>query len=188
MKYNLSQMMCLDIYLSSLSNIDYNLISQQLKTNKKTQLPLIGWDIYSENFNAHIQSAQRKQDILKVVHLAKKYSWNNDIQSIFKNNEFEALLLTNQNQQIVWVNDGFTAMTGYFKNEVLHKTPRILQGAETSITTRKRIREKLSAKKQFREIITNYKKEGVAYKCEVKIFPLHSKETTHYLALERQVV
>jgi PAS domain S-box-containing protein len=151
-------------------------------------MPLISWDFHSISFNKQLLEGQRQQDILKVVHLAEKYHWQNDIQSIFKENQFEALLLTNDQQRIVWVNDGFTAMTGYLKKDVVNKTPRILQGTETSATSKERIRKKLQADLPFTEIITNYKKDGLTYKCEVKIFPLKKGATTHYLALERQVV
>jgi len=188
MKYNLKQMMALDLYLTSLGQSDYSSITDEAEGNTNVVMPLMSWDFHSQNFNRQLQCAQREQDILKVVHLGEKYNWQNDIQSIFKQNEFEALLLTDHEQRIVWVSDGFTAMTGYFKKEVLHKTPRILQGADTSVTSKKRIREKLSTDKSFSEIITNYKKDGSPYKCEVKIFPLKTDETTHYLALERQVV
>ncbi|MFT4781380.1 MAG: PAS domain S-box-containing protein [Psychroserpens sp.] len=187
MKYNLKNMMALDLYLTTLNQNDYDAIADQVEGKINYIMPLMSWDLHSHNFIKQLQFAQREQDILKVVHLGEKYHWQNDIQSIFKQNEFEALLLTDHEQRIVWVSNGFTEMTGYFKKEVLHKTPRILQGAETSLTSKKRIREKLSTDESFSEIITNYKKDGSPYKCEVKIFPLKTDETTHYLALERQV-
>ena len=34
---------------------------------------------------------------------------------------------------------------------------------------------------------TNYKKDKTAYKCEVQIIPMYSDETTHFIALEKQV-
>jgi PAS domain S-box-containing protein len=188
MKHNLNNMMALDLYLSSLNQYDYNATIEKIEGNSNDLMPLLSWDFHSESFNKQLLEAQRQQDILKVVHLAEKYHWQNDIQSIFEHNQFEALLLTNSEQRIVWVNDGFTTMTGYLKKDVIHKTPRILQGRETSTTSRERIREKLIANLPFTEIITNYKKDGLAYKCEVKIFPLKRGKTTHYLALEKQVV
>lgn len=181
-------MMALDLYLTSLNQNDYSSVIQKLDNETSYLTPLLSWDFHSVSFNQQLLQAKRQQDILKVVHLAKKYHWENDIQSIFEQNQFDALLLTNNEQQIVWVNDGFTAMTGYLKKDVIHKTPRILQGRKTSTTSRERIREKLITNLPFTEIITNYKKDGLVYKCEVKIFPLKRGETTHFLALERQVV
>lgn len=188
MKYNLKKMMALDLYLTSLGQNGSSTVLDEVESTTNYVMPLMSWDFHSQNFTKKIQSAQREQDILKVIHLAQKYQWQNDIQAIFKQNEFEALLLTDHQQRIVWVNEGFTAMTGYYKKDVIHKTPRVLQGDKTSITSKGRIREKLNSNLPFTEIITNYKKDGLPYKCEVKIFPLNTDETTHYLALERQVV
>jgi len=181
-------MMALDLYLSSLNQDDYNSVIERLDQKTSYVMPLMSWDFHSISFNKQLLEAQRQQDILKVVHLAEKYHWQNDIQSIFKENQFEALLLTDNSQNIIWVNDGFKTMTGYLKKDVFQKTPRILQGEKTSLDSKSSIREKLHSDLPFTEIITNYKKNGLAYKCEVKIFPLKRGKTTHYLALERQVV
>lgn len=188
MKHNLNTMMALDVYLTSLNQDDYITVCKTLNFNLNVQTPLMSWDFHSIYISNQLQEAQRQQDILKVLCLAEKYHWVSDVQSIFKKNPFEALLLTNSEQRIIWVNDGFTAMTGYLKKDVINKTPRILQGQKTSCVSKARIRKKLEANVPFTETITNYKKDGLAYACEVKIFPLQTKSTTHYLALERQVV
>lgn len=188
MKHNINSMMALDVYLTSLDDDDYRMISDTLDVRYSDCMPILSWDFYSVYFNGQLKKAKRQQDILKIAYLAKTFHWQNDIQSIFNGNLFEALLLTNDQQQIVWVNDGFTDMTGYLKKDVINKTPRILQGQQTSSTSKARIREKLIANTPFTEVITNYKKDGQAYTCEVKIFPLKTNKTTHYLALERQVM
>jgi PAS domain S-box-containing protein len=45
--------------------------------------------------------------------------------------------------RIVYVNQAFCDLTGYAKQEVIGKTPRILQRETTNIETKKRIREAL---------------------------------------------
>jgi hypothetical protein len=49
--------------------------------------------------------------------------------------------------------------------------------------------EGLSANKPFSASITNYRKNGEAYLCKVKIVPLYNKanQLTHYIAFEREV-
>ncbi|WP_298903397.1 PAS domain-containing protein [uncultured Psychroserpens sp.] len=187
MKYGLSNMMALDLYLSSLNENEYAQVSQKLNQNKKVQLPLMSWDIFSETRRRELEEAQRSQDILKVRSLAKRFGWENDMSSIFEQQQFEAILITDINQNIIWVNQGFTTMTGYSKNEVLDKTPRLLQGIGTSNTSRNHIRTKLDEDVHFTEVIVNYRKNKTAYRCEVKIFPLRNNKTTHFIALERQV-
>ena len=117
--------------------------------------------------------------------MSKKYNWTNDFDTIFNNNTFEALVVTDVSRKILWVNSGFTKMTGYSKTFAINKTPSFLQGRKTSDATRNRIRQKLQKNNPFKEIIVNHKKDKSTYKCEVSIFPLKSDKTTHFLALEK---
>ncbi|GGD23694.1 PAS domain-containing protein [Hyunsoonleella pacifica] len=188
MKHNLYNMMCLDIYLSSLSKSDYEAVSKTISNTSRIMVPLTSWDIYSQGYHETLNEAERLEDIKKVKAYAEKLNWQNNIDFIFEKTAFEAILITDLNQNIVWVNKGFTKMTGYLKNEVLNKTPRVLQGLKTTDDSRRKIKEKLTLNLPFTEVITNHKKDGTPYKCEVKIFPLHSNTgKTHFIALERQV-
>ena len=107
--------------------------------------------------------------------------------SEFSKNDYEALIITDKNQNIIWVNDGFSKMTGYPKKEALNKTPKFLQGEKTSAETKKKIWQNILLDKPFKEVIINYKKDQTPYKCEVKILPLYNKQTTHYIAFERKI-
>ena len=132
--------------------------------------------------------SKRFQDIIEVKSLASKFNWQNNIDSIFENVQFEAILVTDINEKILWVNNGFSNMTGFSKTDALTKTPRFLQGSKTSIESKQRIRKNLKINLPFKDVIINHKKNGVPYKCEVKIFPLYNNgNKTHYIALERQV-
>lgn len=188
MKYNLSEMMSLDIYLSSLSEEEYNNIRHQIKPSKAKAMPLMSWDIFSQNYFQKLEKLKMESDIKMVKSFAEKAKWNNDIDTIFEAQDFEALIITNVAQEILWVNDGFTQMTGYTKKFALSKTPHFLQGTDTSPETKKRIRNKLNDLKPFTEVITNYRKDNSTYKCEVKIIPMFTENVTHFLALEKQVV
>ncbi|MFD2727325.1 PAS domain-containing protein [Hyunsoonleella rubra] len=189
MKHNLYKMMGLDIYLSSLSKSEYKAVSAEISNTSKVMTPLMSWDVYSQGYIDTLNESERLQDIAKVKSYAKHLNWKNTMDSIFENEVFQAIIITDLNQNIVWVNKGFSKMTGYAKNEVLHKTPKMLQGAETSITARRNIKKKIALDVPFREIITNYKKSGEPYECEVKIFPLYSRDNnkTHFIALEGKV-
>lgn len=180
--------MSLDIYLSSLSNEEYDSVSSKLDYNFKS-LPLLSWDIYSQNRQVNLLESQQEQDILKVKALASTFNWNNDIDSIFSDSDYEALIVTDVTQNILWVNNGFPKMTGYSKGDALNKTPRFLQGEKTTEKKRDIIRKKLSSNLPFQEVIINHKKDGTPYTCEVKIIPLFTNNIkTHYIALEKQVV
>lgn len=122
-----------------------------------------------------------------VMAMAEKYRWNNDLESEFSKNDYEALIVTDKGQNIIWVNEGFSKMTGYAKKDAINKTPKFLQGEKTSATTKKRIWQHILEDKPFTEHIINYKKDQTPYKCEVKIIPLYNQETTHYIAFERKI-
>ncbi|TYA92223.1 PAS domain-containing protein [Seonamhaeicola marinus] len=188
MKYNLSKMMGLDIYLSSLNKEEYEAVSSKIAYRGNLIMPLMSWDIHSEGYFKGLEDSDRTQDIIKVKSYAQTYSWQENIEAIFDKEVFEAIVITDLNQKIVWVNRGFSKMTGYSKNEVLNKKPSLLQGAKTSKVIKQKIKSNLKGSLPFREVITNYRKNGESYDCEVKIFPLYSKNTkTHFIALERQV-
>lgn len=188
MTKKLNEMLCLDIYLSSLDEQELEAIDDEIHSNKVQALPLLSWDIYCNHHFNQLKKLKRDQDILKVTTLARKLCWTIDVNRLFKDEDFEAIVVTDLNQNIIWVNEGFTEMTGYSKNEALDKTPRFLQGPKSSIEAKERIRKKLSGKEPFTEVIINYKKDGAVYECEVKIFPLHNEQTSHFIALEKRVI
>ncbi|MFD2550727.1 PAS domain-containing protein [Bizionia sediminis] len=188
MKHELSNMMCLDIYLSSLSAHEYKRIHPELQPVNTQNTGLISWDIISDSYTKKLENLRLACDKEKVKAFARKARWENKLDAIFKNETFEAIIITNLEQKILWVNSGFTTMTGYTKKDALNKTPNFLQGQQTSKETKKNIRKNLNNLKPFTEIVTNYRKDKSTYACEVKIFPMYNAlGVTHFLALEKQV-
>lgn len=187
MKNKLSNMMCLDLFLDSLSIKNYKAIEHELITSESTKYPLLNYGLFADNFSTAMGKLNRENDINTVKEFASKYNWNESLDQIFKNEDFEAIVITNKKQEIIWVNDGFKKMTGFHKNYAIKKTPSFLQGSKTCEITREAIREKIKENKPFAGTVINYRKNKTPYKCEIKIFPLFSKDTTHYIALEKAV-
>jgi diguanylate cyclase (GGDEF)-like protein/PAS domain S-box-containing protein len=90
---------------------------------------------------------------------------------------------------IIYVNPAFTRLTGYTFDEVVGRTPRILQGPGTSRVTRDLIRQGLQAGQPVHEKILNYVKSGAPYWLDLRIVPLHdsSGAITQFAAIERDV-
>ncbi len=90
---------------------------------------------------------------------------------------------------IVYVNPAFTRVTGYAAEEVLGRTPRLLQGADTSRVTLDRIYDDLRAGREAWATLVNYTKTGKPYWVEMHIVPLRDKlgQITHFAAIERVV-
>lgn len=97
-----------------------------------------------------------------------------------------AVILTDAERKIIWVNEDFTHITGYTLNEVLGKNPSLLQGPESKQEAILRIREGLNELMSVKEEVTNYRKNGEAYLCKLVIHPiLNAKhELTNFIAFE----
>lgn len=182
-------MMCLDIFVNSLSTKDYNTIKPNLNQLNNTTINIASTDIYLPYFNSLSNTPNTFKDIDVLNKLGENFEWQNNINAILNDNIFESLVITDTTKKIVWVNDGFSKMTGYSKKYALNKKPIFLQGKNTLESSKNNIREKLNSEKPFKEIVLNYKKDKSTYKCELYIFPLYNKKNkvTHYLALEKKV-
>lgn len=91
--------------------------------------------------------------------------------------------------RIIFVNPGFTRMTGYTAEEVIGKTPRILQGPRTDKQLLRRVRECLERGEVFEGESVQYRKDGTEYYQEWQIVPLRDDtgKITHYVATQRDI-
>jgi PAS domain S-box-containing protein len=74
--------------------------------------------------------------------------------------------------RIVYVNPAFTRMTGYTSEEVLGRTPRLLQGPGTCPEACARIRAALQQWQPIRIELLNYRKDGSEFWVELSITPV----------------
>ena len=90
---------------------------------------------------------------------------------------------------IVYVNPAFTLMTGYEPEEVLGKSPSLLQGPKTDPEVIERLSADISHDRVFQGRAINYRKDGSEFMMQWKIAPIHNEknETTHYLAIQQAV-
>ena len=91
--------------------------------------------------------------------------------------------------RIVYVNETFTRMTGYTLEDVKGRTPRILQGPNTDIEPRRKIREALELWKPVRVELLNYRKDGTEFWVELNIVPVADDRGwyTHWVSVQRDV-
>lgn len=182
-----ANMACLDLFLSSLNSEEYQKIEPTIQSSVVCA-PLLSMDIYSGNFQHSLELEKRKMDLKELLQLEPELNSSFDHQLILQQ-AYDALVLTDMNQNITWVNKGFNKMTGYSSSFALGKSPKFLQGEKTIPETTQRIRQQLGNQKTFSEIVINYRKNKEEYKCEITIIPLfdYNQNLTHYLAIEKEV-
>lgn len=96
------------------------------------------------------------------------------------------LELESPGPKIVYVNDGFTRLTGYNKEEVIGKTPRILQGPKTDRKVIDRLKQRLIDTHSFFGHTVNYRKDGREFINQWDIHPLTNDkgEITHWVSYQ----
>jgi PAS domain S-box-containing protein len=91
--------------------------------------------------------------------------------------------------RIEYVNAGFTRVTGYAPEEVVGRTPRILQGPNTDRAVLDRLRAALEAGQPVRSEAVNYRKDGTEFTIEWLITPVFDGDgrVSHWVSAQRDV-
>jgi PAS domain S-box-containing protein len=110
-------------------------------------------------------------------------------------NASDAVVITEAGQhdlpgpRIVYVNQAFAQMTGYTAEEVLGKSPRLLQGPGTDRQVLRKLREDLDNLRSSKVEVINYKKNGEPFWSQFSVVPV-ADETgsyTHWIAIQRDI-
>ena len=101
----------------------------------------------------------------------------------------EACDLSEPGPRIVFVNDAFVRKLGYSADEVIGRSPRLLQGPATGRRELDRIARALRQTQPVRAELLNYTKAGEEIWFEVDIVPLidDSGQCSHFVAVERDI-
>lgn len=96
---------------------------------------------------------------------------------------------THPDNPVIFVNSGFTAMTGYSAAEVVGRNCRFLQGAETDPVMVDRLRQAVAHRQPFTGVLLNYRKDGSQFWNELTINPVFDSEGTliNFVGLQTDV-
>lgn len=88
---------------------------------------------------------------------------------------------------IVYANEALTRHTGYAVEELLGRSPRMLQGPGTDRAELDRLRESLEAWQPVTVELLNYRKDGSEFWVEIDIVPLADENGwfTHWVSVQR---
>ncbi|MCD6076472.1 MAG: diguanylate cyclase domain protein [Ramlibacter sp.] len=91
--------------------------------------------------------------------------------------------------RIVFVNEAFERRTGYTRDEVIGRSPRILQGPDTQRAQLDRIRAALEQWERVRVDLINYTKAGEPYWVDLDVSPVwdDARRLTHWVAVGRDI-
>jgi PAS domain S-box-containing protein len=156
---------------------------------KNSSLPLSCLDVHLTNYRFLNKEFIKDNDISKLVGILNISYWSSDIIEKIFQKDYDALVLTDKNQKILWVSNGFKNMTGYSKTFAVGKKPSFLQGERTSKSIKRQIRVSLKNHKSFCGSLLNYKKNGSLYNCQIKISLLYNSKQNlkYFLAFEKEI-
>jgi len=106
----------------------------------------------------------------------------------------DAVLITSapppgESPRIIGTNDAMSELTGYSYDEVIGKSPSMLQGDGTSEAARQRLRKAIEKREGTTETLVNYRKDGSTYLCELTLTPLQDENGAiqYFMGIAREV-
>ena len=109
--------------------------------------------------------------------------------SLVANETANAVIISNADGLIEYVNNGFYRLTGWSLDEVKGKKPgSFLQGEETDHRTVDVIRQKLKNREAFYDEILNYRKDGSPYWTSLSINPVFKEgQLVNFIAVQADI-
>ena len=131
-----------------------------------------------------LEQIETKHDPQRMALLGACVEHLNDIVMIT-----EATPIDSPGPRIVYVNSAFEKVTGYSRDEVIGKSPRLLQGPETDKAELEKVRQALSSNQSVHVELVNYGKSGKPHWLEMDIVPVMGVqgEVTYFAAIQRDV-
>jgi PAS domain S-box-containing protein len=100
-----------------------------------------------------------------------------------------AIVITDREGKILWVNPGFATLTGYTLEEAIGQNPRILKSGKQPLVFYKDLWDTVLAGNVWHGELTNRRKDGTLYEEEMTITPVRNEAVaiTHFIAIKQDV-
>ena len=113
------------------------------------------------------------------------------LQSAALESAANGIVITDRLGTIIWANDAVTTMTGYSKEELLGKNPRVLKSGNQPESYYANLWSTISSGKVWRGELVNRRKDGTTYLQEMTITPVTQQSrgttTTHFIAIKQDI-
>jgi PAS domain S-box-containing protein len=155
-------------------------ITQRLAGNQTAYAPLLAHDeigALADMFNTLLEKQEKIETELRKLALVAKHTDN-------------AVIISDAQVKIEWVNEGFTRITGYTLAEVVGKRAGVfLQGPKTNSATLAYIRQALQRGEGFQAELLNYGKTGRQYWIAIEVQPIRNEQgqIIYFIAIERDI-
>ena len=129
--------------------------------------------------------------ISRDITLRKRSEEQLRLQSTALESAANGIVITDRVGTIIWVNDAVTTMTGYSKEELLGKNPRVLKSGNQPESYYADLWSTISSGKVWHGEVVNKRKDGTTYAEEMTITPITQQggdtTTTHFIAIKQDI-
>jgi len=139
-------------------------------------LALVFWSLASARARAEVRALELTGELRRLARIAQRTQ--------------DAVIITDPEGRITWVNQAFTDISGYTLEEALgHKPGALLQCEQTDAASVAMIRDALQRRQSCQAEILNRHKDGSLFWLELEIQPLYDEALNleGFMAVERDV-
>lgn len=132
----------------------------------------------------------KNQELEKAVVLRQKMEARLHLLGLVAALTDHGVVITDEKGKVVWVNNGFTKLTGYTLGEAQGKSPgALLQGLGTDDASVRYMRNQIRDGKPFKCDVLNYSKQGKGYWATIEAVPVRNEEGAiiNYLAIQTDI-
>jgi len=100
-----------------------------------------------------------------------------------------AVFITGRDAVIEWVNDAFVALTGYAREELIGRTPRLLQSGLQDAEYYRTLKKTIRGGDSWCGEVTNRRRDGTLYTAQQTITPIleGGRRVRHFVAIQQDI-